>query len=267
MSRDVTSGFRPTLWPGFVVPIPPMPRARVVLGPDNYLLYRSHWAPRAIEHDLFLRELLDLDATEVGPVVEFLNTFGVINVPYDDPRLPARITTVPPPPGLPDARTHVAHAMEYLRTAQSLSRHWMAWTGGEDVAAPWKEDPITATRFGLKDHDEYNAWGLFVDCIGVGLSRYHVRVEIELNPEFVLGAPTLGLYSALCLQIANAMAEGATWRRCENEPCGQPFIRQRGRAGAAGQYRTTGVVYCSRNCARAQAERERRRRQQKGAQP
>ncbi|MFD9123567.1 hypothetical protein [Kitasatospora sp. NPDC059571] len=61
------------------------------------------------------------------------------------------------------------------------------------------------------------------------------------------------------LQLYNHLAEGAAVRTCANHNCGRDFVRQRGRANY-GQHRTTGVKYCSRECARAQAQRDLRRR-------
>jgi hypothetical protein len=75
----------------------------------------------------------------------------------------------------------------------------------------------------------------------------------------VTGKFEAGLYSICCLEIYNHLIEQASYRRCQNERCGRLFVRHVGRA-RFGQHRTRGVLYCSHSCARAQAQRELRRR-------
>ncbi|WP_433080072.1 hypothetical protein ACQP1P_41945 [Dactylosporangium sp. CA-052675] len=67
------------------------------------------------------------------------------------------------------------------------------------------------------------------------------------------------VYAVSFLQMYNHICESAVVRTCANEACRRNFVRQRGRA-QYGQHRTEGVKYCTRNCARAQAQRELRRR-------
>jgi hypothetical protein len=69
----------------------------------------------------------------------------------------------------------------------------------------------------------------------------------------------LDLYPILCLELFNHMVEEASYRVCANERCGRLFVRQEGRA-QFDQRRKTGVKYCSALCAKAQAQREYRRR-------
>ena len=77
------------------------------------------------------------------------------------------------------------------------------------------------------------------------------------------GRPLPRILPAVALQLLEWVGEGIPARPCANEPCGQLFTRQRGRA-QAGQYRTTGVMYCSSWCAKAQAQRDYRRRKRRG---
>jgi len=80
----------------------------------------------------------------------------------------------------------------------------------------------------------------------------------------VTGKFEAGLYSICCLEIYNHLVEQTSYRRCRNERCGRLFVRQVGRA-KFGQHRTRGVLYCSASCARAQAQRELRRRRRASA--
>jgi hypothetical protein len=99
-----------------------------------------------------------------------------------------------------------------------------------------------------------------VEHVHADLAPFTVRVEVDGDGRrYGLDRPEVTAYSAMMLQVVNDVAAHTAWHVCENEPCGRLFARQQGRA-EAGQYRERGVKYCSKNCARAQVERMRRRK-------
>jgi ribosome-binding protein aMBF1 (putative translation factor) len=98
----------------------------------------------------------------------------------------------------------------------------------------------------------------FLAVLNKGLRLAHARA---INPEAPEELATI--YGACCLQLYNHIAEEAQFKRCANESCRQVFVRQRGRA-RSGTHRTEGVRFCTRECARAQAQRELRRRKKLG---
>lgn len=135
-----------------------------------------------------------------------------------------------------------------VRTVQAMTRHLVAYQQGRPVRDAWRKCPT----------DE-KAWDRFVDWANAALRDVHVRVSLAHLPNGVM--PTTA-YTVAVLQLINDLSEGEVFRYCANETCRRPFIHQRGRARYAdqGTRHSTGVLYCSRSCARAQAERERRRR-------
>jgi hypothetical protein len=71
------------------------------------------------------------------------------------------------------------------------------------------------------------------------------------------------LYVAAVAQMFNHLVEGSDYKTCANETCRRVFVHQVEGVSEYGQYRSEGVIYCSNRCARAQAQREYRRRQRK----
>lgn len=92
--------------------------------------------------------------------------------------------------------------------------------------------------------------------LNAALSVFGMSVIFD-GDEDLLPEPTV--YNMGALQIATDLLNSAVTKICANETCQQPFTKQRGRA-AKGTLRSTGVLYCSADCAQAQGQREYRRR-------
>ena len=155
-------------------------------------------------------------------------------------------------PGLSGFPVHAAEVAIRVRHVQRATDHLIAYRNGDPVQRAWRDC-----------ENEYEAWRRFRDCIGAALRDFHVRVEIpamqEPQEEFTIGGVYTTLYSIAMLQLVNDLAEEIPYLRCANETCRRLFVRQRGRTKYGGN-RMRGVMYCSSTCARAQYQREKRRR-------
>lgn len=101
------------------------------------------------------------------------------------------------------------------------------------------------------------------NLLNAGIQPLGPRVEIEMldapKGHALIGRPYPRITSALCMQMLAFISDGLPAKVCENESCGRYFVRQHGRS-AYGQFRTTGVRFCSNLCARAESQRQYRKR-------
>ncbi len=93
--------------------------------------------------------------------------------------------------------------------------------------------------------------------MNAALKPFSVHVRYP-EADTLLDAPST--YEVAVLQLAELIAEERQVRSCANERCTRLFTRQRGRAKYDKTGHATGVLYCSAQCAKAQAERNRRAR-------
>jgi hypothetical protein len=161
-----------------------------------------------------------------------------------------------------------------LRAVRSLARHWIAYRQGNSVRPAWDEEGLRprpdhripgSALEGIYGDSDGLAWSWFQTLLRKGLVHLQPTVTVSARRfgqgTYHYGRVTMETDSvgALTTQLFNLMHEDAPIRWCANEPCGRPFVHQRGRS-AAGQYRTTGIKFCSVSCARAQAQRQYRRK-------
>jgi hypothetical protein len=274
--------FRPTVWPGAPVPIPLVTEVTEVERDGQWLLLRLD---DMIEPppELYLRQFRDTSAGDLDALAElcklgWIRPLGAYE-PYSD--LPfvtdeqwvdslAYIATLWPGRahwyGDEAERREVErrHGAEYavhaaevalrVRVVQCATDHLLAHLDGKPVAPAWRDC-----------EDDHRAWRHFVECTDAALRDFHVRVNVEIEAD---GQPLVKrdpnnvyttLYSAAMLQLVNDLAANETVRTCANETCRRPFVRHLGRS-AYGGHRRIGTLYCSSNCARAQYQREKRRR-------
>lgn len=295
-----SSPFLLDVWPPQPVSVPPLRVASLQDSPSGLLVFgRPYSYPVELPLELYLREIFDLDLDDERAIRGFSQSFGMIAAPglseitpaSEDPggtrtllgpqcferlrdewaerSLPASLTR-----GEFDNRSFllVEEFVVHVRLHRDMVRIWRAHKGEitfDEVVDSWESGdyPVGGLVRGQPvDHQDFQLSGFLARHLHWALRPFHVSVALrriegqdddDRSPRWLFSP-----FAGMCLQLANHIAEKATYHVCENENCGRLFVRQRGRAGA-GQHRTEGVKYCSTACTRAQAMRELRRRRSK----
>lgn len=201
-------------------------------------------SPEALPHECAIRDLAPLDLDDFDAVVAFIESTGYPESDWQAHSLG------------PHA---VSCDLTALRDVQRAARHVI---GPDTYADPWAgflEGRSLATDEAYDRSDWWHA---------SELDEGDRNLVLVLNSYLHLGVPAIlpGDVStvvraspvALSAQLFNLLAARSTIRRCENERCEKDFVTQLGRSGKGS--RRQGVKYCTNACARAQAERMRRRR-------
>ncbi|MFB7215587.1 hypothetical protein [Streptomyces sp. NPDC056255] len=289
MTAYVDPRFRPTLWPGTPVPTPELEPVAGAHVDGDWIVWdvpnlRRERSTVALPEDFYLRELMELDPADLNTVANWMGSYGMFcghgaglasaNWDIEAQEQVTRLAETEHP-----ERTgwsiHGGLVSLYVREAQQAVTTWLACRrdGGLDalVEPEVNEMRLAAIRSENSHRDEEfprSLEHLRELELWDRLTQLKSSLQAALNV-FSVGIGSLTdryptIHSVAFLQMYNHMAENATVRQCANETCCRSFVRQRGRA-EYGQNRTSGIKYCTRECARAQAQRELRRRRKQQA--
>jgi hypothetical protein len=256
MSRDERPVFRTTAWPGGVIEVPPvmLPTGTEIVTVSTYDVVRNRTdvphikascgTTTTIPEELALRVLRQVDCESPDALVDFMNRYGaLVDFGYDPHQM------------LPAQARPIADVVGNAHRLRAIVAHWFAFQNDDDdgIALAWSANGYQEPQ-SLEE-----AWDHWTDALNDGLRPIRARVDV-VGPERHHGVEPrpVTAYTAMALQIYNDVATETAWKVCESESCRKLFARQEGRA-QYGQNRTTGVIYCTKNCARAQAARRSRR--------
>jgi len=279
------------LWPGSPLPIPQvMSVSEVQIDHGCVFSYEEPDYQNHFPEEFILREALDLDPKNLERAAHFYKHYGELFAPNlkelpipDTPELRVKAQMIGLErkiklAGLEVVGDQFFTGLEielHFEAMRFLAETWIAikTPGGLEALAEReftseyvkakREEILKTTYEGFLDEvmgsEEVMLeifWrerrARFVGFLDAALSKFHVGVDL-------LQERRASVYSVACLQLYNLMANHVPVRVCANETCGRPFSQQIGTA-KYGQYRKSGVKYCSKACGKAQNERERRRR-------
>jgi hypothetical protein len=295
---DANARFRITVWPGVSVPLPRYQRARCRLTEARDALLFTYDKAELVEPrgETYL-ELYNLDLENPDDILAFANRHSVLHGEEMFLRLKAaNFFSGFRQRELLKAAFRKWHRPAYqdaykenlLREDGSPSRSietlfefrfaahvmcdmtssWRLLSAGVDPRSlPW-----SGWANGGAEPSHWMARRLLATALPVLLRNYSpvvgARPDLDLDKNWqkpLISAEfpesSAPLFEVCAFELFNHIAESATYRSCQNETCRRLFVRQWGRS-EHGQSRREGVMYCTAACAKAQAQRQYRRRRQ-----
>jgi hypothetical protein len=239
-------------------------RSAVELHPDGTLEAVDPLEERELPDEWVLRALADADLNDDATVVALLNEYGWLYgryyhqwVPADaarrlwgDEELAEYKRVRDRADGVP--MDSIEDARWWLKTARALAGTWSAASRGEDPASAWVAEGFSG--LGVPPYWA-DPWPRFTSALSNGLEPFYA----EVRPVKWGASPSVDLYSAACQQVFNLIVNNCDAQRCENETCGRTFVHQLG-GSQFGQHRSKGLRFCTPECARAETQRQYRRR-------
>ena len=282
MEEDETKQLRYSVWPSQKVEVPRVwayPMRRVgdsfVYDPQQTFMDERGVYQEKLGHsvqvpdELYLREVLALDLADEDALFKFVEEYGPLGYKPGKSCLPYLIPAhflenleigLHYDPEVDVLCQSVASVQAHLRCIRDAVRLYEVQTAQmtlEELESTWELDELGVAC----PTDGPAVDRLLAVIVNQGLLPFQVGIRlVGIDDEpWQVGLTAPDIYSCLCLQLFNHIAEEAIYLTCHNERCGRLFVRQQGRSEKGG-HRTTGVMYCSDYCARAQGQRELRKR-------
>jgi len=279
VQRTKTPTFWPTVsvWPAEPRNLPPILASKLSVSGDVITVRGLGSLAETLKHfsslpdDFCLREVGDTDPDDVAG---FMGLYGLLVSPEDELRsLPAWDLPGPHLPGEEQPADYGALLPLATETEKTASLaickvHFLILRSMAKIvvaAAEFDEQALLDAwpSEGFREPmDAWQAWHWWMAHANAALEAFPMYVSFDEGEE----SRTATTYEATILQLVQVRVGAMRILRCANDRCRRPFTRQRtDRRSYDGAEHGSGVKYCSRLCAKAQSERERRARRRSEA--